>query len=213
MVFLFKVSELLEKQLKEVLQWHVKLPETDYFETSDFPSLVSRQHYVNFELWHQEDMARDPDAPDSKIAAVKRAIDVLNQRRNDMIEQMDQYLLNVLKKNNIHYTEDAEMNSETPGSIIDRLSINALKIYHMDEEIQRPNVTDEHRKKCSGKLLVLNDQRNDLKKSLETLLADLNNGKKRLKVYQQMKMYNDENLNPILYQKEKKISEKIMVWG
>ena len=203
MVFMFKVSELLEKQLKEVLQWHVKSPETDYMETFDFPSLVSRQHYVNFELWHQEDMARDLDAPDSKIAAVKRAIDVLNQRRNDMIEQMDQYLLNVLQKNNIQYTEDAEMNSETPGSIIDRLSINALKIYHMDEEIQRRNVADEHRKKCSVKLSVLNDQRNDLKKSLETLLADLNNGKKRLKVYQQMKMYNDENLNPILYQKEK----------
>ena len=203
MVFLFEVSKLLEKQLKEVLQWHFKSPETDHLETSDFPSLVSRQHYVNFELWHQEDMARDPDAPDSKIAAVKRAIDVLNQRRNDMIEQMDQYLLNVLKKNNIHYTEDAEMNSETPGSIIDRLSINALKIYHMDEEIQRLDVTDEHRKKCSGKLSVLQDQRNDLKKSLEKLLADLSNGKKRLKVYQQMKMYNDENLNPILYQKEK----------
>ena len=203
MVFLFKVSELLEKQLIEVLQWHIKSPETDYLETFDFPSLVSRQHYVNFELWHQEDKARDPDAPDSKIAAVKRAIDVLNQRRNDMIEQMDQYLLTVLHKNNIQCTADAEMNSETPGSIIDRLSINALKIYHMDEEIQRADVEDEHRKKCSGKLSVLNDQRNDLKKSLETLLADLNNGKKRLKVYQQMKMYNDENLNPILYQKEK----------
>ena len=203
MVFIFKAFELLEQQLNEVVQWHVKAPEPVYYEASDFPSLVSRQHYVNFELWHQEDMARDPDAPDSKIAAVKRAIDVLNQRRNDMIEQMDQYLLNVLQKNNIQYTEDVEMNSETPGSIIDRLSINALKIYHMDEEIQRPNVVDEHRKKCSVKLSVLNDQRNDLTKSLETLLADLNNGKKRLKVYQQMKMYNDENLNPILYQKEK----------
>ena len=203
MVFIFEASVLLEQQLNEVVQWHVKAPEPGYNEGSDFPSLVSRQHYVNFELWHQEDMARDPDAPDSKIAAVKRAIDVLNQRRNDMIEQMDQYLLTVLQKNNIQYTADAEMNSETPGSIIDRLSINALKIYHMDEEIQRPNVADEHRKKCSVKLSVLNDQRNDLKKSLETLLADLNNGKKRLKVYQQMKMYNDENLNPILYKKEK----------
>ena len=203
MVFVFKASELLEQQLNEVVQWHVKAPEPDYVEASDFPNLVSMQHYVNFELWHQEDMARDPDAPDSKIAAVKRAIDVLNQLRNDMIEQMDQYLLNVLQKNNIHYTEDAEMNSETPGSIIDRLSINALKIYHMEEEIQRLDVTDEHRKKCSGKLSVLQDQRNDLKKSLEKLLADLSIGKKRLKVYQQMKMYNDENLNPVLYQKEK----------
>ncbi len=203
MVFMFKASELLEQQLNEVVQWHVKAPEPDYVEASDFPNLVSMQHYFNFELWHQEDMARDPDAPDSKIAAVKRAIDVLNQRRNDMIEQMDQYLLDALQSKNIKYTADAEMNSETPGSIIDRLSINALKIYHMDEEIQRLDVTDEHRKKCSGKLSVLQDQRNDLKKSLETLLADLSSGKKRLKVYQQMKMYNDENLNPVLYQKGK----------
>ena len=203
MVFMFKASELLEQQLNEVVQWHVKAPEPDYVEASDFPNLVSMQHYVNFELWHQEDMARDPDAPDSKIAAVKRAIDVLNQRRNDMIEQMDQYLLDALQSKNIKYIADAEMNSETPGSIIDRLSINALKIYHMDEEIQRLDVTDEHRKKCSGKLSVLQDQRNDLKKSLETLLADLSSGKKQLKVYQQMKMYNDENLNPVLYQKGK----------
>ncbi len=203
MVFMFKASELLEQQLNEVVQWHVKAPEPDYVEASDFPNLVSMQHYVNFELWHQEDMARDPDAPDSKIAAVKRAIDVLNQRRNDMIEQMDQYLLDALQSKNIKYTADAEMNSETPGSIIDRLSINALKIYHMDEEIQRLDVTDEHRKKCSGKLSVLQDQRNDLKKSLETLLADLSSGKKQLKVYQQMEMYNDENLNPVLYQKGK----------
>ena len=203
MVFMFKASELLEQQLNEVVQWHVKAPEPDYVEASDFPNLVSMQHYVNFELWHQEDMARDPDATDSKIAAVKRAIDVLNQRRNDMIEQMDQYLLDALQSKNIKYTADAEMNSETPGSIIDRLSINALKIYHMDEEIQRLDVTDEHWKKCSGKLAVLQDQRNDLKKSLETLLADLSSGKKRLKVYQQMKMYNDENLNPVLYQKGK----------
>ena len=95
------------------------------------------------------------------------------------------------------------MNSETPGSIIDRLSINALKIYHMDEEIQRLDATEEHQKKCSGKLSILHEQRNDLKKSLEKLLDDLSNGKKRLKIYQQMKMYNDENLNPVLYQKGK----------
>jgi len=201
MVFIFKASELLEQQLNEVVQWHVKATEPYYIEASNFPSLVSRQHYVNFELWHQEDLARDPDAPDSKIAEVKRAIDVLNQRRNDMIEQMDQYLLDELKKKKIKYTSETEMNSETPGSIIDRLSINALKIYHMDEELHRLDVTDEHRKKCSGKLSVLQDQRNDLKKSLEKLLADLSNGKKQLKVYQQLKMYNDENLNPVLYQK------------
>ena len=203
MVFMFKVSELIDKQLNEVFNWHIKPPESDNVEVFDFSSLVSKQHYVNFELWHQEDMARDPYAPDSRIAEVKRAIDVLNQRRNDMIEQMDQYLLNALQNENIQYIANAEMNSETPGSIIDRLSINALKIYHMDEEIQRLDVTDEHQKKCSGKLSILHEQRNDLKKSLEKLLDDLSNGKKRLKIYQQMKMYNDENLNPVLYQKGK----------
>ena len=203
MVFIFEASVLLEQQLNEVVQWHVKAPEPGYNERSDFPSLVSMQHYVNFELWHQEDIARDPDAPDSKIAAVKRSIDVLNQRRNDMIEQIDQYLLDVLQNKKIKYTSETEMNSETPGSIIDRLSINALKIYHMDEEIQRLDATDEHQKKCSGKLSILHEQRNDLKKSLEKLLDDLSNGKKRLKIYQQMKMYNDENLNPVLYQKGK----------
>ena len=203
MVFIFEASVLLEQQLNEVVQWHVKAPEPGYNEGSDFPSLVSMQHYLNFELWHQEDIARDPDAPDSKIAAVKRSIDVLNQRRNDMIEQIDQYLLDVLQSKKIKYTSETEMNSETPGSIIDRLSINALKIYHMDEEIQRLDATDEHQKKCSGKLSILHEQRNDLKKSLEKLLDDLSNGKKRLKIYQQMKMYNDENLNPVLYQKGK----------
>ncbi len=204
MVFIFKVSKLLEKQLSEVVEWHDKIPQPDHAKASDFSSLVSRQHYVNFELWHQEDMARDPDAPDSRIATVKRTIDDLNQRRNDMIEQMDQYLLNVLQNENIQCIADAEMNSETPGSIIDRLSINALKIFHMDEEIQRADVTDEHRKKCSKKLSVLNDQRNDLKNCLDKLMADLSSGRKWLKVYHQMKMYNDENLNPILYQKVKK---------
>ena len=204
MVFMFKVSELLDKQLKEVFNWHIKPPESyNNVEVFDFSSIVSKQHYVNFELWHQEDMARDLNAPDSKIAAVKRAIDVLNQRRNDMIEQMDQYLLNQLHKNNIHYAEDVEMNSETPGSIIDRLSINALKVYHMEEETHRLDVDDEHLKKCSRKLSILYDQRNDLKKSLDKLLSDLSNGNKQLKVYQQMKMYNDENLNPVLYQKAK----------
>jgi hypothetical protein len=203
MNFMFETTELLEQQLKEVEQWHSQEPELDYADADDFQSLVSMQHSVNYQLWHQEDLARDPDASDSMIAAVKRAIDVLNQRRNDMIEQMDQFLLDVLNSKNVKNSEDTEINSETPGSIIDRLSINALKIYHMDEEIQRKEVKDEHRQRCSGKLSVLQEQRNDLKECLEQLLADLSSGKKRLKVYQQMKMYNDESLNPVLYSKAK----------
>ncbi len=162
MVFLFETEKLLKQQLKEVELWHNILPQSDFSEPTDFHALVSIQHQVNFELWHQEDMARDPDVSDSIIASVKRAIDVLNQRRNDLIEQMDQFLLNILRVENVKNDADTEMNSETPGSMIDRLSINALKIYHMDEEVQRKEITAEHRNKCAGKLSVLQEQREDL---------------------------------------------------
>jgi len=202
MVFLFETKELLKQQLQEVEQWHSFLPQADFSEPTDFPVLVSTQHQLNFELWHQEDMARDPDVSDSKIASVKRAIDVLNQRRNDLIERMDQFLVNILFTGNVKNDAEAEMNSETPGSMIDRLSINALKIYHMDEEILREEVTAEHRNKCAGKLSVLQEQRKDLEQCLSKLFADLSSGEKRLKVYQQMKMYNDESLNPVLYRKD-----------
>ncbi len=202
MVFLFETKELLKQQLQEVEQWHSFLPQADFSEPTDFPVLVSTQHQLNFELWHQEDMARDPDVSDSKIASVKRAIDVLNQRRNDLIERMDQFLVNILLTGNVKNNAETEMNSETPGSMIDRLSINALKIYHMDEEILREEVTAEHRNKCAGKLSVLQEQRKDLEQCLSKLFADLSSGEKRLKVYQQMKMYNDESLNPVLYRKD-----------
>jgi hypothetical protein len=115
---------------------------------------------------------------------------------------MDQFLVNILLTGNVKNNAETEMNSETPGSMIDRLSINALKIYHMDEEIQREEVTAEHRNKCAGKLSVLQEQRKDLEQCLSKLLADLSSGEKRLKVYQQMKMYNDESLNPVLYRKD-----------
>jgi len=202
MAFFFDTNKILEQQLKEVEQWHESLPQEDFAKSVDFPSLVSMQHQVNFELWHQEDLARDPNVSDSKIAAVKRAIDGLNQRRNDLIEQLDQFLVNVLIKKKVKNSPDIELNSETPGSMIDRLSINALKIYHMDEEIQREDASEIHRKNCSGKLSVLREQRQDLGQCLFKLLADLSKGKKRLKVYQQLKMYNDESLNPVLYRKE-----------
>ena len=201
MVFMFDTEKMLEQQLKEVEQWHEELPQESSAESVDFPALVSTQHQVNFELWHQEDLARDPEVSDTKIAAVKRAIDVLNQRRNDLIEQLDQFLVNLMGSKKVKNSADLELNSETPGSLIDRLSINALKIFHMDEEIQREDAAESHRIKCSGKLSVLQEQRQDLGQCLFKLLADLSTGKKRLKVYQQLKMYNDESLNPVLYQK------------
>ena len=203
MVFMFETEKLLKQQLQEVESWHEVLPVADFSPTEDFTKLVSIQHQVNFELWHQEDLARDPNVSDSKIASVKRSIDFFNQRRNDLIEQMDQFLLNIINTENVKNNTETEMNSETPGSMIDRLSINALKIYHMVEEIKREEATAEHCEKCMVKLSVLREQREDLQKCLAKLLADLSSGEKRLKVYRQMKMYNDESLNPVLYRKIK----------
>ena len=204
MNFSLDTEKLMKQQLKEVELWHESFENIETYPPKDFLKLVSMQHHVNFELWHQEDQARDPRASDKKIASVKRAIDILNQRRNDLIEQLDQYLVNFLRtklnKNNF----ESEMNSETPGNIIDRLSINALKIFHMDEETKRKETNKKHRRKCEEKLSILKEQRKDLGHCLYKLLDDLSTGKKYLKVYHQMKMYNDESLNPVLYSKKNK---------
>jgi len=201
MIFSFEIEKLLEHQLKEVELWHKTFVSIDFSASMDFPNLISIQNQANFELWHQEDMARDKFVSDSKIASVKRKIDILNQRRNDLIEKMDQFLVNILKKNKVKENLRSEMNSETPGNIIDRLSINALKIYHMDEETKREFNTT-HRTMCEEKLSILREQREDLAQCLFKLLDDLSSGKKFLKVYQQLKMYNDESLNPVLYGKK-----------
>lgn len=164
--------------------------------------LVLQLTRFNYDLWHEEDKARDPDATDSIIANVKRKIDKLNQSRNDTIEKLDEEILNNLK--DVKPLENAKMNSETPGSIIDRITINALKIYHMDEQTKREDASREHIEKCKYRLSILKEQAKDLQQCLNELIDDLLNGRKFMKVYRQMKMYNDPNLNPVLYKKNKK---------
>tara|TARA_Y100001970_G_C14224647_1_gene854847 strand:- start:1986 stop:2603 length:618 start_codon:yes stop_codon:yes gene_type:complete len=203
MLFPFRIEELLIQQTREVELWHKSFSREVLSSPIEIKNLISMQHQVNFELWHKEDLARDPVASDSKIASVKRAIDVLNQRRNDLIEQIDHFLVNFLKSENISAYQDAEMNSETPGNIIDRLSINALKIYHMHEETRREVNDKNHLNKTKEKLNILLEQRSDLGKCLQKLIEDLIKGKKILKIYRQMKMYNDESLNPVLYSKKR----------
>jgi len=199
-VNLLDVEWLLQRQLSQVGDWH----NVQYIPESGDPlyQLVTEQHHTNFDLWHEEDKARDPDASDAIIATVKRSIDRLNQKRNDEIEKIDEALLDELGQRSIRILADASLNSETPGSMIDRLSISALKIYHMDEETKREDASSEHQKNCEAKLMLLQEQRRDLGKCLLEFQEDLAFGRKTLKVYRQMKMYNDSSLNPVLYQKK-----------
>lgn len=157
-------------------------------------AIAMAQHRANFDLWHEEDKARDPQATDADIAAVKRAIDRLNQRRNDLVEKMDSWLLAALEQN-----ERAPLHSETPGLMIDRLSILALKIFHTREEAYRETATKAHRLRNAERLALLEEQRADLAACLDSLWADVLDGKRRFKLYRQMKMYNDPELNPVVY--------------
>ena len=157
-------------------------------------SIAMAQHEANFELWHEEDKARVPAVADAEIARVKHAIDGLNQRRNDLVEKMDVWLLERLDQDS-----GAPLHSETPGLIIDRLSILALKIYHTCEEARRASATEAHRLRNAERLALLEEQRDDLAGCLDALWAEVLNGTRRFKLYRQLKMYNDPELNPAVY--------------
>lgn len=164
-------------------------------DAADLMGVAEAQHRANFDLWHEEDKARDPDASSAEIAAVKHAIDRLNQQRNDLVEELDTRLLELAAEQNI----SAPLHSETPGLIIDRLSILALKIYHTEEETRRQSATEAHRQKNQARLAVLRQQRDDLAGCLDALWAEVLAGTRQFKLYRQMKMYNDPDLNPVLY--------------
>ncbi len=161
---------------------------------SPLEELIFAQHQANFDLWHEEDKARDPDASDATIVKVKRAIDRLNQCRNDLVEQIDLALLKTMRQNDL-----APLHSETPGLIIDRLSILSLKLFHTEEQLHRG--TPEHRAANQLRFHQLNEQRNDLAACLIHLWAEIGSGQRRFKLYRQLKMYNDPALNPVLYRK------------
>ncbi|MFH1378039.1 MAG: DUF4254 domain-containing protein [Planctomycetota bacterium] len=160
--------------------------------------LVADEHHTNYDLWHAEDDARVRSAPDSVIASVKRRIDSLNQARNDLIERIDDELIRRLAELGIVPLSGSEQYSETPGSMIDRLSILSLKIYHMQEEAGRETAEAALRAECRLKAERLFDQRMDLAGALERLVGRLVTGAAVLKVYRQYKMYNDPRLNPKL---------------
>lgn len=161
--------------------------------------LALENQRFNFDLWHEEDKARDKGAQAGEIATVKRNIDKLNQQRNDAMELIDEYVLEELDRRGVRAGQDAPLHTESVGNIVDRLAILALKVFHMREQSEREDVDEFHRAGCAAKLAILEEQQGDLAGSLALLQENLCLGRTRFKVYRQMKMYNDPALNPVLY--------------
>ena len=158
------------------------------------------KNWIDAVQWHYEDIIRDPNIDPKEALILKRKIDKSNQERTDLVELIDSYFLDKYK--NIKVKSDAVLNTESPAWAVDRLSILILKIYHMAQEVERKDTTKEQAEKCNAKLNILLEQRKDLSAAIDRLLMDIESGDKYMKVYKQMKMYNDPSLNPILYSKK-----------
>lgn len=180
---------------------HVDQPIANPYPKEQFEHLLYLKNWIDTVQWHFEDIIRDPQIDPVAALTLKRRIDASNQERTDMVEYIDSYFLQ--KYSGVVVKENAKINSESPAWAFDRLSILALKIYHMQEEATRAEASPEHRANCQTKLTVLLEQRSDLSTAIDDLLHDIEQGEKFMKVYKQMKMYNDEELNPVLYQNKK----------
>ncbi|MGI9515513.1 MAG: DUF4254 domain-containing protein [Pirellulaceae bacterium] len=190
------VQEISRLHQRTVAAWHEQEISDPY---SGLLSIVCQQHSFNFRLWHQEDIARSTVADDSIIADVKRKIDKFNQQRNDWIEKIDDCLTRLIHERGVQTESAAPINTETPGSVIDRLSILELRIYHMREQLDREDVDKNHCQSVSQKLALCLLQQDELLGALQKLLNDIGAGSVRHRTYRQMKMYNDPALNPFLY--------------
>ncbi|GIW95868.1 MAG: hypothetical protein KatS3mg110_3909 [Pirellulaceae bacterium] len=193
---MIEVGRIVQIHDETVRRWH-SLPVDNPYQ--GFEALVCDQHAWNFRLWHEEDLARCPDAGDARIAQTKRTIDRLNQARNDAIERLDEWLADWLQQQGIQPLPGARWNTETPGSAIDRLSVLALRIYHLDEQLQRAEVTDQFKESVAQKLAICHRQRERLALALEQLLEEIRSGRCHHQPFRQLKMYNDPQLNPYLY--------------
>lgn len=180
---------------------NVNQPINNPYPKDKIEHLLYLKNWIDTVQWHYEDIIRDPNIDPVAALTLKRKIDASNQERTDMVEYIDSYFLQ--KYSGVQVKSTAKINSESPAWTIDRLSILALKIYHMTEEATRIDATQEHKDKCQAKLNVLLEQRTDLSTAIDDLLIDIENGDKFMKVYKQMKMYNDDDLNPVLYQNKK----------
>ena len=179
---------------------NVDANEPNNYAQGSLEQILYSKNWIDTVQWHLEDIIRDENINPVKALEIKRRIDASNQKRTDLVEFIDSWFLNKYK--NTTPNADAKINTETPAWAVDRLSILALKFYHMDLEANRTSASDEHREKCQMKLNTLLEQKKDLSSAIDQLLNDIENGLVKIKTYKQMKMYNDETLNPILYKKK-----------
>lgn len=179
----------------------VHAPIQNPYPSGSLEHLFYLKNWIDTVQWHLEDLIRDPAIKPEAALALKRRIDDSNQERTDVVEYIDSWFLQQYQS--VQPAPDATINTESPAWAIDRLSILALKIYHMQAEADRRDASPEHRETCSRKLAILQEQRTDLSAAIDQLLLDIEQGRKYMKVYRQMKMYNDESLNPVLYAQKK----------
>ncbi|MBU4537421.1 MAG: DUF4254 domain-containing protein [Weeksellaceae bacterium] len=208
MSFSISAWEIFNQSINDYhLKDNVDTPVNNPFQENSLEWLLYAKNWIDTVQWHLEDIIRDENIEPTEALKIKRRIDSSNQQRTDLVEFIDSWFLQ--KHNNVTPDSDAKINSETPAWAVDRLSILALKVYHMSLEASRESASEEHRNNCTAKLNVLLEQKKDLSEAIDQLLFDIENGKIKMKVYKQMKMYNDETLNPILYQNVKNGQTKI----
>lgn len=201
-MFTETANEIFNRAIGDYHRWDdVDHPIENPYEPGSLEHLLYHKNWIDTVQWHLEDIIRDPEIDPAEALKIKRRIDKSNQDRTDMVEYVDSYLLDKYKE--VVPAPDARLNTETPAWAIDRLSILALKIYHMAREAERTDVDDEHRAACRKKLGVLLSQQADLSRAIEELIEDIEAGRKYMKTYKQMKMYNDPALNPVLYGQKK----------
>ena len=198
MAFTEKANKIFNQAIND---YHVKdnidTPINNPFEEGSIENRLYLKCWIDTVQWHFEDIIRDPQIAPAEALLLKRRIDKSNQDRTDLVEQIDSYFREVYK--DVKVQDNARINTESPAWAVDRLSILALKIYHMKEQVERPEASAEHKAKCQAKLDVLLEQQVDLSTAIDQLLEDIEAGRKYMKVYRQMKMYNDPSTNPVLY--------------
>ena len=198
MTFTEKSWKIFEQSINDYHKKdNVDTPIANPFEIRTIEYYLYLKNWIDTVQWHLEDIIRNPEIDPKEALLIKRRIDKSNQDRTDLVELIDSYFLDVYK--NVTVKSDAVINTESPAWAVDRFSILALKIYHMQEQVSRKDSSDEHKAQCQKKLDILLEQKKDLSTAIDQLLDDISEGKKYMKVYKQMKMYNDPELNPVLY--------------